>query len=116
MSEAQEPSKTDEGQSRLTVGLDRDSARKTFYENADRGEPMHWRDMGPDEVWNAAWEMAIKTEREVCAGICHADYMEFEHGTERIDPQDDYECYLRSSVAKELRDAILKRSNAEIRG
>lgn len=40
--------------------LERDSARDAFYKGADRGEPMHWRDIGPDELWNAAWAAATK--------------------------------------------------------
>lgn len=59
----------------------------------------------------AAFQEAVKLEREECAGICHAEYMVFEHGTERDDPQDDYVAYLQSSVAKKLRDMILKRPN-----
>ena len=51
---------------------ERDSARNVFYKGADRGDPMPWRDIGPDELWNAAWDAATKAERDACAGICDA--------------------------------------------
>lgn len=55
--------------SALNAGLERDFARAAFYKSADRGEPMHWREMVPDEVWNAAWAAGVAAEREACAGL-----------------------------------------------
>lgn len=54
------------------AGGGRDAEREAFYNRADRGDPMHWRDIGPDDVWNAAWDAATKTEREACAKICES--------------------------------------------
>ena len=54
-------SRAGEAGANLTDVLERDQARDAFYKGADRGEPMHWRDVGPDELWNAAWEAATKS-------------------------------------------------------
>jgi hypothetical protein len=55
-------------QSNLTGGLERETARNAFYKGADRGEPLSWRDIGPDEVWNAAWNAAAL----MCENLCDA--------------------------------------------
>ena len=56
--------------------------------------------------------LVAAAEREACAGICHAVYMEIEHTNNRFDPQDGYEAGLQSDIAKELREAISSRGQA----
>jgi len=36
----------------------RDAARDAWYDGINKGTPYHWRDVGPDEIWAAAWEAA----------------------------------------------------------
>lgn len=50
--------------------LVRDAARDEWYEGINDGKPYHWRDVGPDEIWAAAWDAATKAEREACAEVC----------------------------------------------
>ena len=60
----------------------------------------------------AELDAAIVAEREACAKICHEAFMELECGSDRSDPQDDREAHLQSTVVKQVRDEIMKRSNA----
>lgn len=50
----------------------RDAARNEWYEGINNGKPYHWRDVGPDEIWAAAWEAATAAERERCARVCES--------------------------------------------
>ena len=37
--------------------------RDLAYSNFDKGIPVHWRDIGPDDLWEFAWQAAIAQER-----------------------------------------------------
>jgi len=50
----------------------RDAARDAWYDGINKGTPYHWRDVGPDEIWAAAWEAASNAEREACANACES--------------------------------------------
>lgn len=50
----------------------RDAARDEWYEGINNGSPYHWRDVGPDEIWAAAWDAATLAEREACAKACES--------------------------------------------
>lgn len=54
-------------QSALNAWLERDRARSAFYKGVALGDPMHWRDLGPDDIWDAAWAAATVVERDACA-------------------------------------------------
>lgn len=105
------------GRSLLTVGLERDSARSAFYKCADRGEPMHWRDIGPDEVWNAAWETATKAEREACAKVAEAAAMKMgDLGRQHRDDGNEENmdrCYARALQCTQVAADIRTRDNVE---
>lgn len=34
-------------------------ARDAYYDGVNKGNPLHWRDVGPDEIWQAAWDAAL---------------------------------------------------------
>lgn len=36
--------------------------RDKYYDGLNKGDPMHWRDVGPDEIWDAAWQAAMRKE------------------------------------------------------
>lgn len=52
----------------------------------------------------------IEKERRACAEICHRLYMEYQYGTARTDPEDDYIAGIKAEVAERLRDEIMARS------
>ena len=38
--------------------------RDKYYEGLNKGDPMHWRNVGPDEIWDAAWQAAMTAMRK----------------------------------------------------
>lgn len=78
-------------------------------------ETGEYLEPGMSAGWSA-WQAAVKVERDRCSLICHERFMELEHFTNREDPTDDWQIGLQSEIAKELRDKIMMRSNAKIRG
>lgn len=39
--------------------------RDAFYEGVDKGYPRHWRDIGPDEIWDYAWQACAERNSKV---------------------------------------------------
>lgn len=68
-------------------------ARNEWYRNLN-GD---WRNMGPDEIWAAAWAAATIAEREACAKVC-----------------DEEADGLEDSTAGRCADRIRMRSNVKV--
>mgnify|MGYP003444265438 CR=1 FL=1 len=41
--------------------INMEEARDLFYRGVDRGDPMSWMEVGPDEIWEVAWNAALKS-------------------------------------------------------
>jgi len=42
--------------------------RDSFYDGVNKGEPFHWRDTGPDEIWDHAFRAGMECMLKTLGG------------------------------------------------